>query len=785
MVTSHFLLLVAAGCVAEALATDQLKDIGTVTPAQDTALETIARLIVPASLFSFNLIVASIFASLVTWEELKDIFRSAGMRCRWLRAYCYIGLPFAISILGALFCYSLDRDGGWRSIFPAAYIPTTVLCLTIAAFCLTHKRPRVGRTFIIYATFLVLIVSVLVCVNVALNVDVARKIGSAGIILLSISMWAALVNSVCLMLVKTWRVPIVLVFLAIGCVYITLRPTDPYIVPVNHRERAEAARLSTQKDSPPENIQRHFERWLLSRYSTDPGTPIPIYLVASEGGGLRAAYWTARILTELDEHTEGDFSKHVFAYSGVSGGSLGLATFLDVNSMYRGDYQRQKDVLDHFYSHDFLSPVLGRLLFTEPIRWVFPSRLQPMRRDTVFEKMIADDWLRDGGSQAFFQPLQTALAQFGDNGVSPVVIFNATIAETGEDAVFSNVPIEQAANPKIGIHYVPVTSDARYLVDANFEQPGGPSLLTLAEAVHLSARFPLISPPASLYGDLLATHSRLTRDANGHLVTVLPARCDRTKLWSVECSRHESTRIGTIVDGGYYDNSGTASVRVIFEHIERRRLATAKVINKTLIQILLSRVSLHIIVILNDPEQDKSFWGALYTAQNNATKDTPPSDVPSEPLAAFKTLLSVRAGNADRSRGETRAELRNIGIDKTCFPPIFWYNGDALGPGHESTFNLELENGRKALASCQRMGDTYAELGYAPDLSALRSPLLKGAQIPRCGNLKDIVDPPLGWALSVGAAATIRCLAENSGFEHFDILLARGGYWKFANALEH
>ena len=55
--------------------------------------------------------------------------------------------------------------------------------------------------------------------------------------------------------------------------------------------------------------------------------PVPIVFVATAGGGSRAAYWTATVLGTLEDKTRREFSDHLFAISGVSGGSLGAAIF--------------------------------------------------------------------------------------------------------------------------------------------------------------------------------------------------------------------------------------------------------------------------------------------------------------------------------------------------------------------------------------------------------------------------------------------------------------------------
>lgn len=55
--------------------------------------------------------------------------------------------------------------------------------------------------------------------------------------------------------------------------------------------------------------------------SDEPVTVRPVFLIAAEGGGIRAAYWTAAALAELD----GCAATSGLVANGISGGSLGLA----------------------------------------------------------------------------------------------------------------------------------------------------------------------------------------------------------------------------------------------------------------------------------------------------------------------------------------------------------------------------------------------------------------------------------------------------------------------------
>ena len=60
-------------------------------------------------------------------------------------------------------------------------------------------------------------------------------------------------------------------------------------------------------------IEEQFVRWILSRRADESG-PLPVYLISAEGGSLRRAYWTARVLAELNanqEHGSPDIHLHI------------------------------------------------------------------------------------------------------------------------------------------------------------------------------------------------------------------------------------------------------------------------------------------------------------------------------------------------------------------------------------------------------------------------------------------------------------------------------------------
>jgi hypothetical protein len=61
-----------------------------------------------------------------------------------------------------------------------------------------------------------------------------------------------------------------------------------------------------------------------------PGDTRPLIIVTATGGGLHAAAWTAAVLAHLEEEFGPDFHKHLLLASTVSGGSVGLLTYLRI-----------------------------------------------------------------------------------------------------------------------------------------------------------------------------------------------------------------------------------------------------------------------------------------------------------------------------------------------------------------------------------------------------------------------------------------------------------------------
>jgi hypothetical protein len=262
----------------------------------------------------------------------------------------------------------------------------------------------------------------------------------------------------------------------------------------------------------------HFVEWLRSRPEvTRDAKPYPVFFVAAQGGGVRAAYWTSTLLAGLEERYPG-FTNHIYAISGVSGGSVGSAIF---TSMYhdlpkRGGKGCAPLVMNptgihglrscsaYVYQWDLLGPPLAGLLLNDlPFGW------WKIRRAQDLEQGLETAWFGSMETRRFEEPFQDL---WRDRPYAvPSLILNSTSVDNGHRLVVSNLAAmgELTTEPD---------------VEALLKRP-----VRLSTATFLSARFPLISP--------LAT-------------------------FDSECFGHFR-----LADGGYFNNSGMASIASLLRAI--------------------------------------------------------------------------------------------------------------------------------------------------------------------------------------------------------------------------
>ncbi len=273
-------------------------------------------------------------------------------------------------------------------------------------------------------------------------------------------------------------------------------------------------------------IDSHLDAWLQARAARGelrPGQPFPLFLAAAEGGGIRAAYWGGMVLARLQDDSGGRFGRHLFALSGVSGGSLAAGAFAaliaDEHSgalaaapcARRNPARRYQQCMSGVLRRDYLSPALGYLLYPDMLQRFLPLPLASADRARAMEAGLNAGW-RDAAGSARFAERFDRLWQ-GDSGFNvPSLLLNATVVHGGNRLIASDLVIDGRF------------PDAFDAFDPVLDLGG----MSLSTAIHNSARFSYISPAGTVSGcgppgQLLPCAGTSARHAWGR---VFPAQWD-------------------------------------------------------------------------------------------------------------------------------------------------------------------------------------------------------------------------------------------------------------------
>jgi hypothetical protein len=231
-----------------------------------------------------------------------------------------------------------------------------------------------------------------------------------------------------------------------------------------------------------QGVSQAMETWMeINKASNKERTPFVI--VATAGGGIRAAYWTVTVLGDLHDQS-GKFAQRTFALSGVSGGSVGATVYralLDVPA----DTIKEKctggiaNCAQRVLDEDFLGPVVAAMLYPDLAQrfWpipMFPDRSVALEKswEKAFKKVTGDDRLKSSIGTLSLKPWR------------PSLFLNATWVDNGRRIVASN------------LRYAKEDSDeADVFIRSNDQLAVLGHDLRLSTAAHNSARFPFVSPP--------------------------------------------------------------------------------------------------------------------------------------------------------------------------------------------------------------------------------------------------------------------------------------------------
>jgi hypothetical protein len=250
---------------------------------------------------------------------------------------------------------------------------------------------------------------------------------------------------------------------------------------------------------PPEIV---IESWARHYRDSKPTRENPRYaiVIATAGGGIRAAAWTAEVLLRLREQCGPEFSSSLLLVSSVSGGSVGAMNVLSAYDSSTRDFLKSSTSPDEIRAsarRSTLSAAGWGLVYPDYLRTMpFIGSLLPETVDRGWA--LENAWISGWKTPPNMSDWRAEVAR----GNMPAIIFNATAAENGKRVIIASIDTNSNSTGAMPF----------YRDFSGYDIP-------VSTAARLSATFPYISPEAraSTGSDLVRVH---------------------------------------IGDGGYYDNSG-------------------------------------------------------------------------------------------------------------------------------------------------------------------------------------------------------------------------------------
>ncbi|MGL6266792.1 MAG: hypothetical protein ACRC2O_02660, partial [Chitinophagaceae bacterium] len=125
------------------------------------------------------------------------------------------------------------------------------------------------------------------------------------------------------------------------------------------------------------DLHSYFQHWISTRKQEIMDSSrdfYPVFFTLADGGASRSGYWTATVLSKIEDNTNGKFSRQLFCLSGASGGSVGNAAFYAslYGKIHNVDDQSHLKNCQSFLKNDFLSYTLARMLGPDFFKPIFP-----------------------------------------------------------------------------------------------------------------------------------------------------------------------------------------------------------------------------------------------------------------------------------------------------------------------------------------------------------------------------------------------------------------------------
>lgn len=477
---------------------------------------------------------------------------------------------------------------------------------------------------------------------VYLPVETGFVLGAGAIVFLTLSILSSLGTWIDIQNRKT-TIPLVLLLFVVA-VFCSVRTSNHGIRianydPLNENPVARALKFADRSkalipdhDYGPDESRRStlkeaYLDWLMAQDPVSEG-PNDMVIVATAGGGIRATYWTATVLGALEDASDHDFSKRLFAVSGVSGGGVGgvihnasLKEKGKCNIAMPGVEACSQDAL----KKDFLGPTAVAMFYPDFLQRFLPVPVLPDRAgalERAWEAAWGETFAKTGDKNRLGQPfLELWEEQDKRKEWVPILFLNSLHEQTGKRIVTSNIKMNVAIDDR-GTPDIEDDDIYPFFDVIDFYTNRFPCAIPASTAAHSTARFTFVSP----VGDMSSCRKLLLKQGG-----------------DVKDANFPIANPGHLMDGGYFENYGAATALEVLRSLEYLTSQDAEYIvrgtryegDMEAVQDIKERhdrgLEIRVVQITNEPSASRDFYNPV-----------PGSDTDKDPpIGAHQTLGPV------------------------------------------------------------------------------------------------------------------------------------------------
>jgi hypothetical protein len=230
-------------------------------------------------------------------------------------------------------------------------------------------------------------------------------------------------------------------------------------------------------------LNAHFNQWAAKH----PNDSIIVF-VCAEGGALRTGAFSSLVLSKIQD-MDSSFKDKIFAFSSVSGGSLGIGYFnalayFNTHEQLIRDAGYYSNKTKDFFSRDHLAPLMGKMFYGDVINLFSPRMISAFDRAGALERSWENGYEYNAAyndNPNIFASDYYTVYNPHDSVFYPAWFINTEEVETGLQGWVTNV---DARNLPFGR-----SRDVLKKVEGS---------IRYSTAINFSTRFPLFSPAGAL-----------------------------------------------------------------------------------------------------------------------------------------------------------------------------------------------------------------------------------------------------------------------------------------------